>query len=255
PLAYTCGASTGIRSLDKNEAQLEGIILLIRRQSLPTVFSLVFRHKPELAARPQIHISRDAAQFISALISRGIEPVAPDSRVCEVVYQRYRGFGVRAETGESTSGSDVVPTALYAPEQRQPFRNRVARVERDAVEIISERSIRLDRSIQSGKGETYIAVVINQCDASAVEMEDAVHHYLKVDSFVFEEWRGARKRLLPAEWFGIAIVVMKPHARYQERPDRRPPLVVTQCYSVLMEAPWREDRRLVKVRGVLLEIG
>jgi hypothetical protein len=166
--------STGLRSLDKNEAQLESVIPLIRRQPPPTVFSLIFRHKPELAAHPQIQICRDAAQLISALIARGIEPIDSDSGMGEVVYYRRRGLSVSAEAGESATGSDIVPTTLDTAEKRQPFRNWLARIECDAVEIISEHFVRLKRSIRAYYRYAHITVVIIQSDGPAIEMENSI---------------------------------------------------------------------------------
>src|SRR5262245_44102053 len=129
-------ATTG--SLDENEAQLEDVILFIGHRRLSPLSSLIFRHKPELIAHPQIQIGRDPIQFISALISRRIEPVNSDSRICEIVYYRHSGLCVRAETGKSTSRRNVVPPALNAPEQRQPLCNRIAGVECNALEIVLE---------------------------------------------------------------------------------------------------------------------
>src|SRR5262245_18379075 len=131
-------------SLNENEAQLEGVILLIRYWPLSAFPPLIFRHKSELIAHPQIHISRDPIHFISALISRRVEPVGYDTHMCEIVYHRHGGFGIRAEAGESASGRDVVPSALNATEQRQPFLDRIARVKRDAVQIVSDRPFRLN---------------------------------------------------------------------------------------------------------------
>ena len=135
------------RSLDENEAQLEGVILLIGRRRLSQLFSLIFRHKPELIAHPQVQIGCDTIHLIPVLISRWIEPVDPYSRMCEVVYHRHSGLGVRAEAGKSTSRRNVVPPALNAPKQRQPLRDRIAGVERNALEIVLEGSVRLKRPV------------------------------------------------------------------------------------------------------------
>ena len=139
---------------------MEGVILLIWQRRLSPFFTLIFRHKPELIAHPQIYISRDPIHFISVLISRRVEPINSDSRMCEIVYYRHGGFGVRAEAGKSASSRNVVPPALNASEQRQPFRDRIAGVERDAVEIISERSVRLKRPVRVYYRDVHIAVVV-----------------------------------------------------------------------------------------------
>ena len=62
-------------SLNENETQLEGVILLIWQRRLSPFFTLIFRHKPELILHPQIYISRDPIHFISILISRRVEPI------------------------------------------------------------------------------------------------------------------------------------------------------------------------------------
>ena len=45
-------------------------------------------------------------------------------------------------------------------------------------------------------------------------------------------------------------------ALYQKAgaPDCRPPFIVAECYSGLMEVPWREEGSLVEVRRVLLQV-
>src|SRR5215813_12252245 len=163
------------RSLDDNEANLEGVILLIGQRLLSPFFSLIFHHKPELLFHPQVHISRYPIHFISALISRRVEIIDSDSRVCDVVYYRHGGFGVRAEAGKSASSSNVVPAALNASEQRQPFRDRVARVERDTVEIVSERIVRLKRPVRVYYRNVHIAVVVIHGDGPGIEIKDTIN--------------------------------------------------------------------------------
>src|SRR5262245_1022151 len=135
-------------SLDVNEAHLEEVILLIRQRRQPPLSSPIFHHKPELIFHPQIYIRRDTVHLISTLISRRVEIIDSDSGVRDVVYYIHGGFGVRAEAGKPASSHNVVPPALNASEQRQPLPNRVASVKRDAVEIVSERSVRLKSPVR-----------------------------------------------------------------------------------------------------------
>jgi hypothetical protein len=100
---------------------LEEVILLIRLRRQSPLSSLIFHYKPELIAQPQINISRDPIHFISVLISRRIEPIDSDSRVCEIVYYRHGGFGVCAEAGESTSSRNVVSPAQNTAERVNRF--------------------------------------------------------------------------------------------------------------------------------------
>src|SRR5882672_4607562 len=71
---------------------------------------------------------------------------------------------------------------------------------------------------------------------------------------MFRNGGSVREGVLPTERFEFVIVVMEPYTRKQERPDRRPPLIVAECYSGLMEIPGCEERRLVEVRCVLLYV-
>src|SRR5262249_1001393 len=162
-------------SLDKNEAHLEEVILLIRLRRQSPLSSLIFHYKSELVAQPEINISRDPIHLISVLISRRIKPVDSDARVCEIVYYRYGGFGVCAEAGESTSRSDVIPPTQNTAEQRQPFRDRIAGVERDAIEIVPKRYVRLKRSVRAYYRDVHIAVVIIHGDCPTIEIKDTIH--------------------------------------------------------------------------------
>src|SRR5262249_13173699 len=139
------------------------------------IFSLVFRHEPELAAHPQIQIGCDPAQFISALVSRRIEPVGPDPGVREIVDYRHGGFSVCAEAGESASRRNIVSPALDAPGERQPFRNREVRVEGDGLKFVFDGFVRPKRSVRFYYGNIYIAVVKIKGDGPAIEIENPIH--------------------------------------------------------------------------------
>src|SRR5262249_54994271 len=111
----------------------------------------------------------------SVLISRRIEPVDPDSRICEVVYHRHIDLGVRAEAGESTSRRNVVPSALNASEQRQPLRDRIAGVERNALETVLEGSAGLKRPAGFKYRARRIPVKIIKGDGPAIGIKDTIH--------------------------------------------------------------------------------
>src|SRR5882672_10904964 len=168
-------AHKGLRSFDENEAHLEEVILLIRQRRLSTFFSLIFRHKSELIAHPQIQIGRDPIHFISTFNSRRVEPIEPDSRMREFVYHRYGGLGVCAQAGKSPSRRNVISPAQNTAEQRQPFRDRITGVERDAVEIVPERYVRLKGPVRVYYRDVHIAVVIIHSDGPGIVMKDAVH--------------------------------------------------------------------------------
>src|SRR5262245_13285834 len=162
-------------SLDVNEARLEEVILLIRQWRQSQLSSPIFHHKPELIFHPQIYIRRNTVHLISTFISRRVEPIDSDSGVRDVVYYIHGGFGVRAEAGKSASGHNVVPPALNASEQRQPLRNRVACVKRDAVEIVLERPVRLKRPVRVYYRNIHIAMVVIHGNGPAVEIKDAIN--------------------------------------------------------------------------------
>src|SRR6266508_6775028 len=71
---------------------------------------------------------------------------------------------------------------------------------------------------------------------------------------MFGEWQGVGEGFPSAERFERIFVVVEPYARKQERPDCRPPLIVAECYSGLMEIPRCEEGRLVEVRRLLLQV-
>jgi hypothetical protein len=68
-----------------------------------------------------------------------------------------------------------ISPAQDAAEQRQSLRDRVAGIERDAVEIVSERPVRLKRPVRVYYRNIHIAVVIIKGDGAGIEIKGAIN--------------------------------------------------------------------------------
>jgi hypothetical protein len=71
---------------------------------------------------------------------------------------------------------------------------------------------------------------------------------------MFGEWQRVCEGFPSAKRFERIFVVVEPYAREQKRTDCRPPLIVAERHSGLMEIPRREESRLVEVCRVLLQV-